>query len=30
MSVSIILMGLFVGALVGLTGVGGAALLTPF
>lgn len=29
MSVSIILMGLFVGALVGLTGVGGAALLTP-
>lgn len=30
MSIGIILMGLFVGFLVGLTGVGGAALLTPF
>ncbi|WP_406621980.1 sulfite exporter TauE/SafE family protein [Bacillus atrophaeus] len=29
MSISIIIMGLFVGTLVGLTGVGGAALLTP-
>lgn len=30
MSIGIVLMGLFVGFLVGLTGVGGAALLTPF
>ncbi|MFS0863692.1 sulfite exporter TauE/SafE family protein [Fredinandcohnia sp. 179-A 10B2 NHS] len=30
MSIGILLMGLFVGFLVGLTGVGGAALLTPF
>lgn len=30
MSMSILFMGLFVGFLVGLTGVGGAALLTPF
>ncbi|MCH1625516.1 sulfite exporter TauE/SafE family protein [Ferdinandcohnia quinoae] len=30
MSLGILLMGLFVGFLVGLTGVGGAALLTPF
>ncbi len=29
MELSITLMGLFVGTLVGLTGVGGAALLTP-
>lgn len=29
MSISIILMGLFIGFMVGLTGVGGAALLTP-
>jgi uncharacterized protein len=30
MSLGILIMGLFVGVLVGLTGVGGAALLTPF
>lgn len=29
MTVSIVFMGFFVGTLVGLTGVGGAALLTP-
>ena len=29
MSIGIILMGLFIGFMVGLTGVGGAALLTP-
>ncbi|UJA81409.1 sulfite exporter TauE/SafE family protein, partial [Bacillus cereus] len=30
MSISIIMMGFIVGGLVGLTGIGGAALLTPF
>lgn len=30
MSISIIIMGMIVGVLVGMTGIGGAALLTPF
>lgn len=30
MSISIIIMGMVVGVLVGTTGIGGAALLTPF